>query len=175
MKLQLLVLALFLGVALGQLVLTNPSGRGFDSGDSTHAPCGQSPSAVGAQVAWEHDTNQEIEIQIIGAGGGGVIEDRWSCALNGAPTNNVEPLYPIEGAMKVALPNRDFQIYRLYVRTPSIRCTGDATMQLIYSTQNGQEYFQCQDVLITNSNSASTLLSGAAIAISAIAALLVVV
>lgn len=54
MKLQLLVLALFLGVALGQLVLTNPSGRGFDSGDSTHAPCGQSPSAVGAQVAWEH-------------------------------------------------------------------------------------------------------------------------
>ena len=97
------------------------------------------------------DTVHEIEVQIFGAAGGGVIVDRYSCVLNGDDENPIEPILPIEGALKVEVPDVDDQIYRLYVRTPSFRCTGDVTMQLVYATENGHEFFQCQDIVLTYS------------------------
>ena len=93
---------------------------------------------------------QQIEVQVIGAAGGGVIVDRWSCVRNGDEENPLEPILPIEGNLRVKVPDFDFQVYRLFVRTPSIRCRGEATMQLVYATDNGPEFFQCQDVVITS-------------------------
>lgn len=94
---------------------------------------------------------REIEVQILGAAGGGVIVDRYSCVRNGDEENPFDPILPIEGALKVKIPDWDDQIYRLYVRLPSFRCTGDVTMQLVYSAENGQEFFQCQDIILTYS------------------------
>merc|ERR1711862_510405 len=103
--------------------------------------------------AWEQDTVHEIEVQIFGAAGGGVIVDRYSCVLNGDDENPIEPILPIE------VPDVDDQIYRLYVRTPSFRCTGDVTMQLVYATENGHEFFQCQDIVLTYSGASSLTMS----------------
>merc|ERR1712063_26735 len=159
MKVQAVLLLALLGLVSCQLALVNPAGRGFSFHDARHAPCGQSPTEVGDRIAWEQGRVYEIEVQILGAAGGGVIVDRYACVRNGDDENPIEPILPIEGALKVQIPDYDDQIYRLYTRTPSFRCTGDVTMQLVYSAENGQEFFQCQDIILTYSGAASLTMS----------------
>jgi len=142
------------GLASCQLVLLTPPGRGFDE-QGRHAPCGSIATNSDTTVVWEENSIQQIEVQILGASGGGVIVDRYSCVLNGGSANPEEPLFPIRGALQVSVPNADYQIYQLYVRAPSSRCTGDTTMQLAYSTFNGHEFFQCQDIIISNSGASA--------------------
>jgi len=151
MKVVLLVVLLAcLGLVSCQISLVTPPGRGYNFGDSRHGPCGIAPVEVGDRIGWEESSIQQIEVQVIGAAGGGVIVDRWSCVRNGDEENPLEPILPIEGNLRVKVPDFDFQVYRLFVRTPSIRCRGEATMQLVYATDNGPEFFQCQDVVITS-------------------------
>ena len=151
MKIQLLFcLVLCVSISFAQLELLLPAGRGFSQLDNQRAPCGQSETGVAQRVAWYHDSVQQIEVNILGADGGGVIQDRYSCVLMGEDENPTEPLFPIKGALQVQLPNVDFMVYQLFLRMPSNRCTGQATLQLIYSTYGGKEFFQCQDLLILN-------------------------
>merc|ERR1712130_839010 len=105
-------------------------GRGYNFGDARHGPCGVAPVEPGNRIGWAESSIQQIEVQVIGAAGGGVIVDRWSCVRNGDEENPHEPILPIEGNLRVKVPDFDFQVYRLFVRTPSIRCRGEATMQL---------------------------------------------
>merc|ERR1711879_792196 len=142
MKVPAILLLAFLGLVSCQLALVNPAGRGFSFHDARHAPCGQSPAEPGNRAA-----------------GGGVIVDRYSCVRNGDDENPIDPILPIEGALKVQIPDWDDQIYRLYVRLPSFRCTGDVTMQLVYSAENGQEFFQCQDIVLTYSGASALSMS----------------
>ena len=155
----LLFLALFFTLSFCQIQLLSPHGRGFSEFYSHYAPCGQGSTEVGSSIQFEHATVHQIQVQVIGAGGGGVIFDRWSCVLNGDDENNLGPVFPIEGAMKVSVPDADFQIYNLFVQAPGYRCIGQATMQLVYATNNGQEYYQCQDVIITNTVNGSSMLA----------------
>jgi hypothetical protein len=97
------------------------------------------------------DTIQTLEVQILAAGGGGVLVDRYACELNGDPVNPTDGIFPIEGALEAHIPDYDDQIYVLQVRAPSIRCRGNASMQLIFANNNGDKYFQCQDLTITYS------------------------
>jgi len=84
------------------------------------------------------------------ANGGGVLFNRFSCTLNGNPRNNESPLYPIHGGLRIEVPNRPNQLYTLSFLTPTSRCTGDGTMQLVYQTRNGPSYFQCVDFRLFN-------------------------
>eukprot|EP01115_Flamella_aegyptia_P011785 TRINITY_DN56521_c1_g1_i1.p1 TRINITY_DN56521_c1_g1~~TRINITY_DN56521_c1_g1_i1.p1 ORF type:complete len:179 (-),score=47.95 TRINITY_DN56521_c1_g1_i1:24-560(-) len=161
MKLYLVLFCLF-SVAFCQFRLLNPEGRGFYENDAHKAPCGQSPNIVADDAerrVWDHDTIQNIEVMIVGPHGGGVMEDRWTCSLIGRPVNDKGPLFPIRGGLQIEIPDRSGMVYELKVRTPPNRCTGRATFQLIYSTETGGEFFQCQDVLITNSSSDATSIS----------------
>merc|ERR1711976_176615 len=149
------VLLCFIGATFCQFKLLNPQSRGFSSRDAHMAPCGQSPNVPSddsERAIWDHDIIRDIEVMIVGPHGGGVIEDRWSCTLMGSPHNDMSPLFPIRGGLKIEIPDRAGQIYRLKVRTPSTRCTGRATFQLVYSTRTGGEFYQCQDVIIYNTD-----------------------
>merc|ERR1719456_318824 len=162
MKAALFALLALVAITNAQFILIEPAGRGFAEDDARRGPCGYADSKAAATIDrpfWDADSNQHLTIQVNAANGGGVIVDKWSCSLLGQDAT--ESVYPITGTLVFEVPNVSDQVYEVKVRAPSNRCAGEATVQLIYSTFDGGDYFQCLDVLINGSavQTASLLLS----------------
>jgi hypothetical protein len=122
-------------------------GRGFVSGDAYTAPCGQgvnAPVSDSERVFVKGDKHFKMVVTIVNANGGGVISAYYGAGSNPDPLDITFETYL--GAYGQIQDYGMAKTYEIKVKTPKV--LGEGTIQLVYTSNDGKNSFQCIDVIV---------------------------